>query len=99
MTRVHWTVLSLALAGCASAPPARPAMSAPDDLDVAVTAAADAELTSLVSLYKWFHANPELSLKEEQTAARFAQEVRDAGWTVTEKVGGTGVVAVLRNGE
>jgi hippurate hydrolase len=84
--------------GCAAPEAPHSALSAPDDLDVAVTSAADAELASLLSLYKWFHANPELSLKEEKTAAKFAQEVREAGWTVTEKVGGTGVVAVLRNG-
>jgi hippurate hydrolase len=57
------------------------------------------EVASLVELYKWFHQNAELSLKEEKTAARFAAEVRSAGWTVTEQVGGFGVVAVLKNGE
>ena len=40
-----------------------------------------------------------LSNKEEKTAARFASELKAAGWTVTEKIGGTGVVAVLKNGE
>src|SRR5688572_19019381 len=102
MNRALALFLSLGLAAGCGAPPAaeRSALSAPaDDLDSTVMAAADAELASLVTLYKWFHANPELSLKEEKTAARFAQEVRGAGWTVTEKVGGTGVVAVLRNGE
>lgn len=100
-SRAHVLFLALGLTvGCAAPAPSPSSLSAPaDDLDSAVTAAADAELASLVSLYKWFHANPELSLKEEKTAARFAQEVRDAGWTVTEKVGATGVVAVLRNGE
>src|SRR5689334_11248500 len=91
--------LCLALAAGCAAPSSSPsALSAPDDLDVAVTAAADTEVSSLLTLYKWFHANPELSLKEEKTAAKFAAEVREAGWTVTEGVGGTGVVAVLRNG-
>src|SRR5262249_19911514 len=33
------------------------------------------------------------------TAARFAAEVRSAGWTVTEKIGGHGVVAILTNGD
>lgn len=56
------------------------------------------ELSSLVDLYKHFHAHPELSLKEEQSAARMAKEVRALGFEVTEKVGGTGVVAVLKNG-
>jgi hypothetical protein len=101
MTRaLLWSLVLAWSVGCASAEPSRASLSAPsDDLDAAVTSAADAELASLLALYKWFHANPELSLKEEKTAAKFAQEVRDAGWTVTEQVGGTGVVAVLRNGE
>ncbi|RBP53749.1 amidohydrolase [Arenicella xantha] len=53
----------------------------------------------LDSLFKHFHANPELSLVENQTAARMAQELTDAGFTVTTGVGGTGVVAILNNGE
>src|SRR5688572_260572 len=102
MNRALALFLSLGLAAGCGAPPAaeRSALSAPaDDLDSTVMAAADAELASLVTLYKWFHANPELSLKEEKTSARFAAEVRAAGWTVTEKIGGFGVVAVLKNGE
>jgi hippurate hydrolase len=99
MNRSVLIALSIAAAGCASPEATRSAMSAPDDLDVAVTAAANTELASLVSLYKWFHQNPELSLKEENTAATFAKELREAGWSVTERVGGTGVVAVLRNGD
>lgn len=50
-------------------------------------------------LYKHFHANPELSLKEEKTAARVAAEFRAIGLETTERVGGFGVVGVLRNGE
>ena len=56
------------------------------------------ELDSLVDLYKDFHAHPELSLKEERSAARMAKEIRALSWEVTEKVGGNGVVAVLKNG-
>jgi hippurate hydrolase len=52
----------------------------------------------LEALYKHLHANPELSLHEVRTAARMAQELREAGFDVTEKVGGTGVVGALRNG-
>jgi amidohydrolase len=51
------------------------------------------------ALYKHFHKNPELSLKEEKTAARLAKELKDAGFDVTENVGGHGVVAVLKNGK
>jgi len=96
-------LLLLCAASC-SAPPASatggplPAPPA-DDLRGPVAQAVEAELRSLLDLYMGFHANPELPLQEEKTAARFAAEVRSAGWTVTERVGGFGVVAVLRNGD
>lgn len=70
-----------------------------DEINAPVKEAVGAELPSLVELYTWFHANVELSLKEEKTSAKFAAELRAAGWTVTDHVGGTGVVGVLRNGE
>ncbi|EDY17206.1 amidohydrolase [Chthoniobacter flavus Ellin428] len=57
------------------------------------------ELPSLVALYKDLHAHPELSLHEEQTAARLAQELRAAGLDVTEKVGLHGIVGILKNGD
>lgn len=66
-----------------------------DDL----SSVANQELSSLVALYKDLHANPELSMHETETAARIAKELRDAGLEVTEKVGGHGVVGVLKNGE
>lgn len=50
-------------------------------------------------LYKHIHEHPELSHQEVETAKTVAQHLRDAGFTVTEKVGGTGVVGVLRNGD
>lgn len=52
----------------------------------------------LADLFDYFHRNPELSLVETNTAARMAKELRDAGFDVTEGVGGTGVVGLLRNG-
>lgn len=55
-------------------------------------------LPQLMDFYRDFHTNPELSLHEVQTAAKLAAEARKAGFEVTEKVGGTGVVAVLKNG-
>lgn len=56
------------------------------------------EMPSLMTLYRTLHAAPELSMQEVKTAARMAEEVRKLGFEVTEKVGGTGVVAVMRNG-
>ena len=52
----------------------------------------------LAGLFDHFHRNPELSYLEVKTAARLAKELRAAGFEVTEKVGGTGVVAILKNG-
>lgn len=50
-------------------------------------------------LFKHFHANPELSTVENKTAERMAKELNAAGFTVTTGVGGTGVVAILKNGK
>jgi amidohydrolase len=58
----------------------------------------DADIKDLVSLYQHLHTNPELSLMEVKTAARLAEEIKKLGYEVTEKVGGNGIVAVLRNG-
>jgi len=52
----------------------------------------------LRALFEHFHQNPELSFCETRTAARLAAELRAAGVEVTEAVGGTGVVGVLKNG-
>lgn len=58
-----------------------------------------AQYASLEKLYQELHAQPELSLMEERTAARLAAELRQAGCEVTEKFGGGfGLVGVLKNG-
>lgn len=57
-----------------------------------------AQMPSLMDLYREMHANPELSGQEVQSAARMAREARALGFEVTEGVGGHGVVAVMRNG-
>lgn len=53
----------------------------------------------LDTLYRDLHQNPELSHQEEKTAAKLAERLRKLGFEVTQKVGGHGVVAVLRNGK
>ncbi|WP_085299141.1 amidohydrolase [Cognaticolwellia mytili] len=53
----------------------------------------------LAPLWDHFHRNPELSLMEINTAKRLAKELRIVGFEVTEKVGGTGIVALMKNGE
>ena len=53
----------------------------------------------LEALYCDLHAHPELSMQERRTAGRVADHLRRAGLEVTDGVGGTGVVGLLRNGE
>ncbi|MCI0360511.1 MAG: amidohydrolase, partial [Planctomycetaceae bacterium] len=60
---------------------------------------AKANLEEIVGLYRHFHAHPELSFLETETAARLAKELRAVGAEVTEKIGGTGVVGILKNGQ
>lgn len=86
---MRFLYLAFALIGVLS-----PAYAAPDFAS-AVEKDYDAHLASL---FDWFHRNPELSLKEKKTAKRIAQELRIAGAEVTEGVGGTGVVGVMKNG-
>jgi hippurate hydrolase len=53
----------------------------------------------LADFYRDLHQHPELSLGEHRTARLVADALRPLGFDVTEHVGGTGVVGVLRNGD
>jgi len=53
---------------------------------------------NLEALFTHFHKNPELSFKEMKTAKRLAKEIAVLGYDVTEGVGQTGIVAVMKNG-
>jgi hippurate hydrolase len=75
---------ALLLAAPASADPLRDAVAA--------------DMPSLMTSYREMHANPELSFEEVKSAARLAAEARKLGFKVTEKVGRTGIVAVMENG-
>ncbi|MCL4115746.1 UNVERIFIED_CONTAM: hypothetical protein GTU68_044619 [Idotea baltica] len=52
----------------------------------------------LTQFYKELHQHPELSLEEEKTAASLAAELRKIGYSVSEKIGGHGIVGILKNG-
>jgi amidohydrolase len=56
-------------------------------------------LDDLETLYKDIHSHPELSLQEKRTAGLAAERLKGAGYEVSEGVGGTGVVGLLKNGE
>src|SRR3954467_2088624 len=68
---------------------------------------ADAELPSLITIYKDLHTHPELSGHEERSAAIVAKELKAAGYEVTEKGGKYdkpgltcyGVIGVMKNGD
>jgi hippurate hydrolase len=67
---------------------------------------ADAELPSLLTIYKDLHSHPELSTKEERSAGIVAKELRATGCDVTENFGKYdksgwkcyGMVGVMKNG-
>lgn len=66
----------------------------------------DRDIASWLTTYRNLHAAPELSHREEKTAAFVAGELRKLGFTVTERIGkfqnpqwnGYGLVAVMKNG-
>jgi amidohydrolase len=58
----------------------------------------DAVFPAAHDFYLDLHQNPELSSHETQTAAKLADRLRALGYEVTEHVGGTGIVAILKNG-
>jgi len=65
-------------------------VATPKELEAVYSAAHD--------FYVDLHQNPELSSHETQTASKLAARLRSLGYEVTEGVGGTGVVAILKNG-
>jgi amidohydrolase len=91
--RCWWCVSSLLLAAACWA--------SADENDKAVDELrtwTQSQVTDLVELYRHWHAHPELSQGERETAARLAKELKQAGFEVTSGVGGHGVVGVLKNG-
>ena len=82
-------------AGIAALAMAAPAAVSAQDLRAGVAE----DMPGLMELYRDLHANPELSFEEHKTAAKLAKRMRDLGFEVTEGVGRTGVVSVMRNGD
>ena len=56
-------------------------------------------LAELEGIYQDIHAHPELSMQEARTADLAGAWLRLHGYEITEGIGGTGVVGLLRNGE
>jgi amidohydrolase len=97
MTRIGKSlVLAFGCVGVALA--ARAAGAISDELRRQVATEAENAFPRLEPLYKHFHSHPELSLQEEKTSQRLADELEQLGFTVTRRVGGFGIVGVLKNG-
>ena len=62
------------------------------------TAQVNAIYPEIEKIYMDLHKNPELAFHEKRTAATIAARVKALGYDVTTGVGGTGVVAILKNG-
>lgn len=92
MTNLAARTAAIALAVAAVA--GTPAAAQTDPLRAQV----QSELPSLMAIYRDLHQNPELSFQEVRSAKIMADAARKAGFEVTEGVGKTGVVAVMRNG-
>ena len=86
------STLLFSLLGPALLPAATPAVR---DL---VTARVAADYPALQAFYTDLHLHPELSFMEVRTSAKVAAALRAAGFEVTERFGGYGVVGVLKNG-
>lgn len=69
------------------------------DLKRAICTQVEAAFDDIQSLYRQLHQIPELPFQEHKTSARLASALEGFGYEVTRNVGGTGVVALLRNGE
>jgi amidohydrolase len=63
-----------------------------------IDAGLDRGYAHLDALYKDIHQHPELGMQEARTAALLAKEMRALGFEVTEHFGGTGIVAIYKNG-
>lgn len=64
-----------------------------------VTKAIDADTQRLTAMFKDIHEHPELGFMETRAASIAAKEIKDLGFQVQTGIGGTGVVAILKNGE
>ena len=74
------------------------AIAAPAQAQDTIRTDIAADMPGLMEIYRDLHANPELSFQEVKTAKKLAAEARKLGFEVTEGVGKTGVVAVMKNG-
>lgn len=88
----HTVLAASLLAGMSQVAAQAASLPAPFDTQLA------ADFPKLEAFYRDLHANPELGFAEHKTAAKLAERAKALGFEVTTGVGGTGVVAILKNG-
>src|SRR5471030_478151 len=93
MNRTNFSLLIATLMFASSA--SAETSSAGDGISAAQV---DAIYSDIEKLYIDLHRNPELAFHEQRTEATLAARVKALGYEVTTGVGGTGVVAILKNG-
>src|SRR3569623_3272865 len=91
---VRLLLLAGAAAGMATAAQAGDVKAQKAQIDAGL----DRGYAHLDALYKDIHEHPELGFQETRTAAKLAAEMRALGFEVTDHVGGTGIVAIFKNG-
>jgi amidohydrolase len=89
-------ILSVTMTATRAQAPAAPPSAA--KLNVEVTGLVAAMYPGLEAIYKDLHGHPEIAFEEVRTAGKLAAEMRALGFDVTERIGKTGVVAILKNG-
>jgi amidohydrolase len=92
------SLLPAAVTVMAQTPAAPVAASLPAALIAKIHAAVDADASRLTAIFKDLHQHPEIAFTETRTAAIVAKELKALGFAVTERIGKTGVVGVLKNG-
>ena len=92
------TLLAASTSAMAQATPAAVAASIPAALIAKVNTVVDADTAHLTAIFKDLHQHPEIGFTETRTAGIVAKELRSLGFNVTEGIGKTGVVGVLKNG-
>lgn len=93
LKNLHRAALAAVLALTAATTPALA------DTTQRVNQLAEAQADRLVSTFKHLHANPELGFQETETAKLVSKRLKKLGYQVHTGIGGTGVAAVLKNGD
>ncbi|ASK36010.1 amidohydrolase [Alcanivorax sp. N3-2A] len=75
------------------------AQAAATDINERIATLAEAQRPALLKVFKQLHAHPELGFQETETSKMIAKHLKKLGYQVHTGIGGTGIAAVLKNGD